>query len=716
MGGRREPSVMSNVKTAQVRQLRSVEGAVGLRMHLLGPMTITLDGRPVAIAAKKARALLGYLALREGSEVARGVLTGLLWGDCSEGQARASLRQTLSELKSALGEAASSSILASKEAVAWVQGSAWIDARLVESAAGSTDDAVLREAAKLAGGELMEGLSVGDAGFEQWLMTEREHFRLLACTIHARLMERAEQGGRLEEALTHGLKLLSLDPLQEHVHRALMRLYAAQGRYDAALAQYERCRRELSSQLGVRPEAETDNLARCIGTSRREGPARPQTTPSPQTEALHRQIGDLPDTLVPSARTQPADYAGDSPSGGQTTKPSIAVLPFRNLNAELDQQYLSDGITEDIITELSRFRQLFVIARNSSFQYRGKDVDVKRIGRELGVGYVVEGSIRRVADRVLITAQLIDASTGGHLWADRFNCALQDVFAVQDEVTQTIVATLAIRLEDEGLAIAKRKPPQSMRAYDYRLRGKNLMDLWTRQGNEDAKSLFQKAAEVDPSYARAKSGLALTYQWAAYYSAWGGDNPASHERAEGLAQEAMQLDPTDHVPHVTLAWIYAERRDYVRARRHLDQAEALNPNDADMLIAKAMMLSLQGEPGAALVLAHSAMRLNPRHPDYYLAYLAHCYLMAGRCEEAKALSESLCALPEGRAILVVICVKLGQLEEAQYHAGRFLADFPTHWIGPGSASFVVDHLFHYKNRVDSDMMVEALIEAGVPMN
>jgi DNA-binding SARP family transcriptional activator len=262
---------VANVKTAQVRQLRSVAGAAGLRIRLLGPMTVTIDGRPVAIAAKKARALLGYLALREGAEVARGVLTGLLWGERSESQARASLRQTLSELKGALGETASSSILASKEAIAWAQGSAWIDAGQVERAAGSTDEAALREAAALTGGELMESLIVAEAGFELWLTAERERFRLLACDIRARLMERAERDGRLEEALAHGLKLVSFDPLREQVHRALMRLYVAQGRSDAALAQYERCRRELSEQLGVAPHPETEALAGSIRTSRRDG-------------------------------------------------------------------------------------------------------------------------------------------------------------------------------------------------------------------------------------------------------------------------------------------------------------------------------------------------------------------------------------------------------------------------------------------------------------
>src|SRR5262249_11048732 len=248
---------------------------MGLRIRLLGPVTLEIDGRPVAIASKNARALLGYLALRESAEISRGVLTGLLWGERSESQARGSLRQTLSELRAALGSA-SQSIMASKETVTWAAGSAWIDAKVVETAAGCADHDALRDAAELTGGELMEGLSVAEAGFEQWLATERARFRLLAGRIHARLMERAEHDGRLEEALTHGLKLISLDPLQEHVHRALMRLYAAQGRHDAALAQYERCRRELSTQLEVRPDAETEDLARSIRASRREGPAKPR--------------------------------------------------------------------------------------------------------------------------------------------------------------------------------------------------------------------------------------------------------------------------------------------------------------------------------------------------------------------------------------------------------------------------------------------------------
>src|SRR5262249_47260688 len=189
----------------------------------------------------------------------------------------------------------------------------------------------------LIAGELMEGLSVGEAGFEQWLSAERERFRLLAGTVYKRLMERAEQGGRLEEALTHALKLLSLDPLQEQNHRPPMRTYRALGRHDAALAQYERCRNELSSQLRVRPEAKTEELARSIRTSRREGPTKLRGTSSPSPEPEHRRLPALP------------------------SRPSIAVLPFTPIGAGEDSGYFAEGVADDIITELSRNKDLFVV-------------------------------------------------------------------------------------------------------------------------------------------------------------------------------------------------------------------------------------------------------------------------------------------------------------------------------------------------------------------
>jgi TolB-like protein/DNA-binding SARP family transcriptional activator len=457
IGASRGPNVVGNVNTAQNQRLRSAEGATGLRIRLLGPMAIANDGRAVAIASKKARALLGYLALREGAEVSRSVLTGLLWGERSESQARASLRQTLSELRGALAGSAQQSIIASKEAITWAPGSAWIDAKVLETTAASEDGDALRDAAELVGGDLMEGFSIGESAFEQWLATERERFRQLACRVCGQIMVRAEHRGRLEEALTYGLKLLSLDPLQEHVHRTLMRLYAAQGRHDAALAQYERCRRELSNQLGVRPEPETEDLARSIRASRRDGPAKLQVSPSPAAEPDQSKWPALPD------------------------RPSIAVLPFTNLSGDPEQQYFADGVVEDIITALSRFRNLFVIARNSSFTYKGRAVDVKQVGRELGVRYVLEGSVRRAGERLRIAGQLVDASTGANLWADRFDGALVEVFELQDQVAASVVGAIAPRLDEAEIERAKRKPTENLDAYDHYLRGLAVAHRMTRE-------------------------------------------------------------------------------------------------------------------------------------------------------------------------------------------------------------------------------------------
>ena len=246
----------------------------------------------------------------------------------------------------------------------------------------------------------------------------------------------------------------------------------SQGRHDAALAQYERCRRELADQLGVRPEEETEDLARATRTSRRDGQARSQAP----------------------VRRKPGSDEAEWPA--EPYRPSIAVLPFANLSADPDQQYLSDGITEDIITEVSRYTDLLVIARNSSFQYRDKSVDMKRAARELGVEYLVEGSLRKAGDRIRITAQLIAASTGNHLWAERYDRGLQDVFALQDQVAQTIAATLVGRVAARSTESARRKPTELWAAYDFFLQA---MECHNRYDTDRAIVLLDPGHSDRPS-------------------------------------------------------------------------------------------------------------------------------------------------------------------------------------------------------------------------
>jgi TolB-like protein/DNA-binding SARP family transcriptional activator len=666
---------VGNVNTAQKEQLRSAESAADLRIRLLGPLAITNGGQAVAIPSRKARALVGYLALRQGTEVSRGVLTGLLWGERSESQARASLRQTLSELRAA--GSLRQSIVATKEAVTFAPGSAWIDAKVLQTLADSKDEDVLKEAAELISGDLMEGLSVGEAPYEEWLASEREHFRLIASRIYTRLMELAEHCGALEEALTSGLKLLSIDPLQERVHRALMRIYAAQGRHDAALAQYERCRRELLRELAVRPNAETEELVRTIRASRNVVPAR-----APLSLTSAPEPG-------PSERTEEMDRA------------SIVVLPFTNLSGDPDQQYFSDGITEDIITELSRYHSLLVIARNSSFQFRG-NVDVAAVRSALGVRYVAEGSVRKAGDRIRVTAQLIDALTGTQIWAERYDRESEDVFAVQDEVTRAVVATLQGRIVARSAELARRKPPADWVAYDFVLQGRECM---YRYQKVEAEPFFARAAELDPAYAHAHAWRAMAL----------GVTYLIDEREETLdaalisARKALALDDNDALCHHAMAYVALRRCEYELAGHHHERALTLNPNDTELMAQRANWLMHVGRLEEALALLDASLERDPFPPTWYWDVRGYILYHLRRYREAILAFRSVQAEPFWIAgMLAAAYGQLGQLDEARRELDRYLAARPRAALGSVADKIIyADKGMHYH-------WLEGLRKAGLP--
>jgi TolB-like protein len=289
-------------------------------------------------------------------------------------------------------------------------------------------------------------------------------------------------------------------------------------------------------------------------------------------------------------------------------KPSIAVLPFTNLSGELEQQYFSDGVTEDIIAELSRFRSLFVIARNSSFQYRDKATDVRRISRELGVQYALEGSVRKVGDRVRITAQLIDATTGNHVWAERYDRTLEAVFAVQDEVVHTIVATLEGRLATRIAEQARRKPTQSMAAYECVLQAREHLSTFDAAA---AEPLLRRAIDLDPRYAKAYGSLASVHLINHFF------DPRSNHLDEALkyGQWAVALDQSDGACHSTLSQIYLFRREFELAGLHCERALALNPNDVGTIVERAHWLTRIGRVTEALVELDKALQRDPFPPS-----------------------------------------------------------------------------------------------------
>jgi adenylate cyclase len=312
-------------------------------------------------------------------------------------------------------------------------------------------------------------------------------------------------------------------------------------------------------------------------------------------------------------------------------KPSIAVLPFVNMSGDAEQEYFSDGITEDIITELSRFRGLFVIARNSSFRYKGRSPRVQDVGRELGVSYVVEGSVRRSAERVRVTVQLVEVESGNHLWAERYDRDLEDIFAVQDEVTQAIVAALPGRLDAAEFEKGRRQATESQSAYDYLLRGEWFLQ---RGGPADGEALamFENATEADPNSARAYARIAAWHAFSIYSHEIPTDT--AFEKARDYAERALELDDSDAKVHALAATAYLNLGEHERAQSHIERAMTLNPNDVEVLYRLGAVAAYHGKPQEGLDWMQKAMRLDPFYPDSKLEPLFDACYMLGAYEKA----------------------------------------------------------------------------------
>ena len=335
-------------------------------------------------------------------------------------------------------------------------------------------------------------------------------------------------------------------------------------------------------------------------------------------------------------------------------RPSIAALPFLNLSGDIEQEYFTDGVVEDIITALSRIRWLFVIARNSSFTYKGRAVDVKQVGRELGVRYVLEGSVRRAAHKVRITGQLIDATTGGHLWAERFESALDDIFELQDQVTEAVVGAIAPQLERAEIERAKRKPTESLDAYDYYLRGMAQLHLGSRDSIDAALSQFSHALMRDTNFASAYAMAAWCYFWRKV-NGWMTDRPGEIAEGARLARRAVDLGRDDAVALTRAGHALAHLTDDVAGGiALLDRALVLNPNLASAWFLAGFLRTWNGEPDAAIEHFAHAMRLSPLDPELYRmqAGMAAAHLFAGRFDAASSWAEK--AFRELPSFLMVV--------------------------------------------------------------
>ena len=405
------------------------------------------------------------------------------------------------------------------------------------------------------------------------------------------------------------------------------------------------------------------------------------------------------------------DRAPSRPVLALPDKPSIAVLPFQNMSGDPEQEYFSDGMTEDLITDLSKVSGLFVIARNSSFAYKGRSVNVQEIGRDLGVRFVLEGSVRKAGNRVRITAQLIDAGSGGHLWAERFDRDLTDIFSTQDEVVEKIVGMLAVTLTRGEEQRLRRHGTGNVEAYESWLRARELLTRGTRESVAQSRAMYRRAIEIDLNFARPHAGLALA-AISDYVSGWAPDPAQALDEAERWARRAVELSDQEPVSHLALGAVLLWRRDHEGALAESRRMMALDPNFAQGYTATGLALMYAGRAAEALEPIAMAMRLDPLYPSMVLHFLAQANFSLGKYEiAAQQLVDRIARTPgtDASRMLLASCYgHLGRTEDARAAWVELLK------VNPDFSLMQRARVLPYKDARDFQRIAEGLAKAGLP--
>ena len=648
-----------------------------IKFKLLGGCSVVLpSGLPVELAGKKNRALLAYLAMGRGKQHSREKLIALLWSDRSEAQARGSLRQALSALKETLAGVAPAVLVLQGDDVALDPDAVATDVAEFEALAGLGSPEDLRVAAGLYEGDLLEGLTIRDPAFEDWLAAERSRLREVATGVLGQLA--ATRAG--PEAVAMAKRLVALDPLREASHRALMQAYAGVGEKALALQHYAQCCELLKADLGVAPARETEELRQSIlaGDLETAGSLAPSTPrdPTPKNDSVSKAI-------------------------------SVAVMPFANLSGDTGQDYFADGITEDLITALAKCRQLSVATSSSTFGYKNQALNAQEFGRELGVSYVVEGSVRRDRNRVRITAKLVDATSGAQLWAERFDRELADVFAVQDEVLRAVLAQLVYSLVDAAAASRRSAPTASLTAYDHLLRARAA---WRRGAVIETRDHLLNAVDADPNYAAGLAFLAFFY----------GEDRAmqmsgiSHEKAKKLAEEyaerAITNDDGDPFVYHMLGTAFLSIGKLDTAKHHFELALSLNPHYPNTTINFGCTIAFSGQHQEGLDMIERAFWLEPRLAPAMRAVPMYVHYLMRRYDEAIADFARIDSAPAFMHLIHAMSLALaGRTVEAKEAVEVFEIRRPSGFEIAGFAQCFTDMM---KLPEDKELWLEGLRKLG----
>lgn len=654
------------------------------RFRAFGP-----DGAPLQFPSSKDEALLACLALSRDGARSRDALTGLLWSTRAEEQARASLRQSLWSIKKSLGVSADKLLAIDRRTIALRSSMFDTDVARFEQLAGHEDLDSLRAAAKVYAGDFLDGVNVRDPAWEEWLRAERTRLRSTLLQVLTRLSVALLEHGDGPGAVRAASQLLTSDPVNEKGHRALMQAYLLNDQRGMALRQYDICREALERELGVEPSSETERLRGQLAM------------PLPESET----------------ETSKAVPGFDSmPNAGAPSKPSVVVIPFTGQFGDKAESFIAAGLTESVIMSLSRFPELFVIGYKTAAQAGG---DSAAFGARLGVQYAVEGSVRKSNGPFRITTQLVRVADGERLWAERFDRMSDDLLAIEDELSERIVTTLAGQIEHVERRRLARKRPENMAAYEHVLLGRECLNRYTLVGEKKARAHFSRALETEPQFAPAIAGLAVSYLHE-YESSWSEDYDVALDRAYDLARKAVELDEAESMAHYALSGAYYYRKEYELAKLQVERAIQVNPLDYHNVCEKGWILTFTGDLAEGMACSAEAMRRNPLAPDNCLVVIGVAEFIAERYEAAVVAFGRMRANSLFKLGCLAACyAKLNRMKEARAAARDFFdtakKEFPQdQGTDPSRWQRYWSNQFCFRNESDSTRFFEALRAAGLP--